>query len=62
MTIKMATGVLVWTSYWGALLHDDNNKSNSIVYGFENESPANANNKQATTISTYNNATKRIIF
>jgi hypothetical protein len=47
VTIEIATGVLVWTEYWGALFHDDNSKSRSMIYGFENESAANANNRQA---------------
>ncbi|MDD1608582.1 MAG: cupin domain-containing protein [Methylococcaceae bacterium] len=45
---EQKTSIQVWTSYWGALLHDDNSKINSIIYGFENESPAHANNTQAT--------------
>jgi len=48
MTEQLETGVQVWTSYWGELLRDDSSKSNTLLYGFENDSPAHINNKQAS--------------
>lgn len=48
MIEQIVTGVQVWTSYWGVLIHDDNSKINSVLYGFENESPAHVNNKQVS--------------
>lgn len=48
MTKQIAANVQVWTSYWGALHHDDSGKNNSIIYGFENESPAHTKNNQAS--------------
>jgi len=48
MTERIGTNVQVWTSYWGALLQDDSSKSKTILYGFENESPAHINNRQAS--------------
>ncbi len=48
MAIRIETGVHAWASYWGALLDDGDSKNNSIIYGFENESPDHINNRQAT--------------
>jgi len=48
MIERIETGVHIWQSYWGALLHDGDSRSKSIIYGFENVSLENANNKQAT--------------
>jgi quercetin dioxygenase-like cupin family protein len=47
MIEQLETSVRVWQTYWGKLLHDDNSKSNSIIYGFENVSPDNVERKQA---------------
>ena len=48
MTTRIETSAQVWSSYWGELLYDDSSKNNSIIYGFENESPEYADNKQVT--------------
>jgi quercetin dioxygenase-like cupin family protein len=48
MTEQLEITAQVWTSYWGELLHDDTGKSNSVLYGFENESPEHLDNRQAT--------------
>jgi quercetin dioxygenase-like cupin family protein len=40
--------VQVWENYWGELLRDEQTKSHSVLYGFENESPAHSHHKQAS--------------
>jgi quercetin dioxygenase-like cupin family protein len=47
MTVRIKSSVQVWTSYWGELLYDDSGKNNTVIYGFENDSPEHIDNKQA---------------
>jgi quercetin dioxygenase-like cupin family protein len=47
MIEQLETSVQVWKTYWGELFHDDNSKSNSIIYGFENISLDHIDHKQA---------------
>ena len=52
MTPRIESGIHIWTEYWGALLNDGHGKTNSIIYGFENESPAHIDNRQASIADT----------